>query len=103
MSDKDKEAHEKLSSISNGLKVLQDRHAGRVPHVKKLSCKLNFAARPQLRKQQKNFVDLKISRRIVWHSFTVFKLNWDLLHSTPVALEYLISAPTGSKRTNVHV
>ena len=82
--------HEKLSSISYGLKVLQDGHAGRVPHVKKLSCKLNFAVRPQPRKPQKNLLTTKISRRTVRYSFTIFKLNWDLLHSTPVALENLI-------------
>ena len=27
---------------SDGLKVLQDGRAGRVPHVKELTCKLNF-------------------------------------------------------------
>ena len=37
------EAREKLSSISDGLKVLQDGRAGHAPCVKKLTCKLNFA------------------------------------------------------------
>ena len=37
------EAREKLWSVSNGLKVLWDGHVGRVPRVKNLTCKLNFA------------------------------------------------------------
>ena len=49
------EAREKLSSISDGLKVSQDGHAGHAPRVKKLKCKLNFAnfnfaVQPQLQK-----------------------------------------------------
>ena len=51
MADNEMEAREKLSSISDGLNVLQDVRAGRVPRVKKLTCKLNstifyFAVRP---------------------------------------------------------
>ena len=61
MADNEVEACEKLSSISDGLKVLQDGCAGRVPCVRNWTCKLNFASfnfaiRPQLRKPQK-FVD----------------------------------------------
>ena len=37
------EAHVKLSSISDGLKVLQEECAGCVPDVKNLTFKLNFA------------------------------------------------------------
>ena len=56
--DNEMEGREKLHAISDGLKVLQDRRAGRVPRVKNLTCKLNFAifnfaVRPQPRK----FVD----------------------------------------------
>ena len=52
------EAREKLLSISDGLKVLQDGRAGLVPSVKVFTCKLNFpnfnfAVQPQQRK----FVD----------------------------------------------
>ena len=36
------EAREKLCSISDGLKVLQDERAGRVPCVKDFTYKLNF-------------------------------------------------------------
>ena len=55
------EACEKLSSIADGLKVLQDGRAGLVPHNKNLTCKLNFAdfnfaVQPQPRKLQK-FID----------------------------------------------
>ena len=49
------EAREKLSSMSDRLKVLQGGRAGRVPRVKNLTCKLNFTnlnftVRAQLRK-----------------------------------------------------
>ena len=49
------EAREKLSSISNGLKVLQDGRAGRASRVKKLTYKLNltnfnFAVQPHPQK-----------------------------------------------------
>ena len=37
------EGREKLHTISDGLKVLQDRRSGRVPRVENLTCKLNFA------------------------------------------------------------
>ena len=37
--DNEMEAREKLSSISDSFKVLQDGRAGRVPRVKKLMCK----------------------------------------------------------------
>ena len=57
------EGREKLHTISDGLKVLQDRRAGRVicARVKNLTCKLNFAilnlaVRQQPRKSRK-FVD----------------------------------------------
>ena len=46
------EGREKLHSISDGLKVpvLQDGHAGCLPRVKNLMCKVNFAVRPQPQK-----------------------------------------------------
>ena len=54
------EVCEKLSHISESLKVLQDGCAGRVTHVENYTCTLNFAnlnfmVRPQLRKPQKIF------------------------------------------------
>ena len=53
--DNEMEAHEKLSGISDSLKVLQDGRAGRVPHVKNLTYQknfvnFNFAVRPKWRK-----------------------------------------------------
>ena len=41
--DNEMEGREKLSSISDSLKVLQDGRTGRVPLVKKLDVQINFA------------------------------------------------------------
>ena len=63
LADNKMEAPEKLRSISDSLKVLQDGRAGHVPSVKHFMCKqnfmsFNFAVQPQPRKPQK-FVDLE--------------------------------------------
>ena len=58
--DKEMEAREKLTRISDGLELLQDGRAGLVPRVKNFTCKLNFVDRPQARKPQK-FVDHEMS------------------------------------------
>ena len=73
--DNETEAREKLSSISDGLKLFQDGRAGRVSHIKNFTCKLNFAifnfvVQPQPRKPQKfvdhkNLLTTKISRSTV--------------------------------------
>ena len=66
------DACEKLSSISDGLKILQDGHAGHVQCVKKLTYKLNFvnfnfAVRPQLQK----FVD---SENVLSHGMILYSV-----------------------------
>ena len=58
------EGREKLHTISNGLKVLQNGRAGRVPRVKYLKRKLNssifpFARFGHNRENRENFVDPK--------------------------------------------
>ena len=74
----------KLSSQSNGLKALQDGYAGRVPHVKNLTCKLNFtsfnfAVWPQPQKPQKlvdheNFLSYSttLCQVFKWHKLNSF-------------------------------
>ena len=60
------EVREKLSSTPDGLKILQDICAGHVPHVKKLTCILDFAnfyftIQPQPRKHCESLSTVKIS------------------------------------------
>ena len=78
------EAREKLCTISDSLKVLQNGHAGRVLRVKNWMCKLNFATinfvvRSQLRKLRK-FADRELSfpRPTVFCQSLLYHTSFDM-------------------------